>query len=187
MSVFQYGDVFPGFSDEDLNLADLANESASSDFGGLSDPELADILAGGTGHGDVLMNTPGGWMGAVNDALDSPLGKLATRAAPGLLGYLAAKKQTQPLQNASNQAIGAGAPSRARYEASFAPGFTMASDPGYSDALALTSKEVQHALSPGGNPVGSPNAWEQTQRDVSARLGLPHTYRLNADGCATSA
>ena len=66
-----------------------------------------------------------------------------------------------------------GAPSRARYEASFAPGFTMANDPGYTDALNQTTRSTLHGLSVAGNPADSPNAWNQTLMDVNQRFAYP--------------
>ena len=78
-----------------------------------------------------------------------------------------------------------GAPSRARYEGSYAPGFSMESDPGYTDALDQTTKSFLHKASANfGNPADSPNAWNQTLKDVNANFAYPAMldYRkLNAN------
>jgi hypothetical protein len=97
----------------------------------------------------------------------------AARGAPAALGAYGANQQAEAYKELSDKYMGLGAPSRDRYESSFQPGFTMASDPGYSDALAQTTKETLHQLSPGGNPAGSPNAWEQTLKDVNAKFAFP--------------
>ena len=74
-----------------------------------------------------------------------------------------------------------GAPSRARYEGSYAPGFSMESDPGYKDALDQTAKATLHGLSVNGNPAGSPNAWATTLKDLYEKTAYPalQTYRSN--------
>lgn len=115
---------------------------------------------------------------------------LGTAASTGL-GVAGSNQQAGALDALSRRYESYGAPSRARYEASFAPGFTMASDPGYSDALDQTTKAFLHKASIGGNPAGSPNAWEQTLKDVNSSFAFPalQAYRglnANAGGIAGS-
>ena len=109
-------------------------------------------------------------------------GELGLRALPGLLGAAGASKQASSLGGLATQFQAAGAPSRARYEASFAPGFTMANDPGYQDALDASSKATLHSLSVSGNPAGSPNAWAASLADNNAKFAYPalQTYRSQA-------
>ena len=91
-----------------------------------------------------------------------------------LLGYMGAREQRDMLRELSQQQMAFGAPSRARYEGSFAPGFTMGTEPGYSDALDLTTKSFLHKASmPFGNPADSPNAWTQTLKDVNSTFAYP--------------
>jgi hypothetical protein len=100
------------------------------------------------------------------------------------LGAYASNKQSQSLEDLANKYMDMGAPSRARYEGSFAPGFSMANDPGYSDALDQTTKSFLHKASIAGNPADSPNAWAQTLKDVNASFAYPAMmdYRkLNAN------
>jgi hypothetical protein len=112
------------------------------------------------------------------------------RAAPAALGVVGASQQQKALEEMAQKYLEFGAPSRARYEASFAPGFTMANDPGYKDALDATTKATLHRLSVNGNPAGSPNAWDQTLTDVNTKLALPalqnfRSTNANAGGIAT--
>src|SRR3990167_3363159 len=84
--------------------------------------------------------------------------ELLGRVAPAALGAYASNQQANSLENIANKYAEYGAPSRARYEGSFAPGFTMASDPGYQDALDQSASAAWRAGSMGGNPAGNPAA-----------------------------
>jgi hypothetical protein len=95
------------------------------------------------------------------------------QALPGLVGAYGANQQSKSLEALSREYMALGAPSRARFEASFQPGFSMANEPGYKDALDQTTKSFLHKASVGGNPAESPNAWEQTLKDVSANFAFP--------------
>lgn len=94
-------------------------------------------------------------------------------ALPGVLGAITSSQQASKLSDLAQQYSNYGAPSRARYEASFQPGFTMASDPGYQDALDSAGKTTLHALSVNGNPAGSPNAWAASQKDLYDKTAYP--------------
>jgi hypothetical protein len=122
-------------------------------------------------------------------ALQSIL-KAAGRAAPAALGVIGANRQANSLEALANKYLDMGAPSRARYEASFAPGFTLANEPGYMDALNQTSKATLHGLSVQGNPAGSPNAWNQTLSDINTKFSMPalqnfRNMNANAGGIAS--
>lgn len=108
------------------------------------------------------------------------------------LGAYASGRQADSLAALAEKYAGYGAPSRARYEGSFAPGFTMASDPGYKDALDQVTKSFLHKASIQGNPADSPNAWLQTLKDVNSQFAFPalQNYRqlnANAGGIASGA
>ena len=105
------------------------------------------------------------------------------RAAPAALGAYASNEQADAYSDLAERYMGLGAPSRARFEGSFAPGFTMANEPGYKDALDQTTKSFLHKASIAGNPADSPNAWMQTLSDVNSQFAFPalNEYRrLNA-------
>lgn len=78
-----------------------------------------------------------------------------------------------------------GQPSRDRYEASYAPGFTMEKDPGYTDAMAQASKATLHGLSVNGNPDGSPNAWAQTLKDLYDKTAYPALQQYRSNNATT--
>lgn len=116
--------------------------------------------------------------------------KAAGRAAPAVLGAVAANKQADSLGALAKQYMDLGAPSRARYEASFAPGFTMANDPGYQGALDQSAKATMHGLSVSGNPADSPNAWGKSLQDLYEKTAYPalqnfRNTNANAGGIAT--
>jgi len=84
------------------------------------------------------------------------------------------------LKSLADKADAYGAPSRARYEASYAPGFDLASaDPGYAGALDSASQGQMRALSTKGNPFGNPGGLIEAQKQVVNGTALPalNTYR----------
>ncbi len=123
--------------------------------------------AGGAAGGSALSRLLDGG-GTASDWLD-----LAGRLAPSVLGAYASNEQSKDLAALGDKYFNVGAPSRARYEASYAPGFSMAMDPGYTDALDQTTKSFLHKASITGNPADSPNAWQQTLKDVNSQLAYP--------------
>jgi hypothetical protein len=115
-------------------------------------------------------------------------GSLGTTA----LGVYGANRQAQSLRDLAGKYMEMGAPSRARYEGSFAPGFTMANDPGYTDALNQAAKGSLHGLSVNGNPADSPNAWNASLTDLYQKTAYPalQNYRginANAGGLSSFA
>lgn len=115
--------------------------------------------------------------------------RLLGTMGPAALGAYASNRQSQKLEDLAGKYMEFGAPSRARYEGSFDPSFTMMSDPGYKGALDDTTKAFLHKASIAGNPADSPNAWQQTLSDVNAKFAYPalQDYRrtnLGAGGLA---
>jgi len=134
--------------------------------------------AGGGAQGDSAISKILGGTATPADYLS-----VAGSALPGVLGALASGQQSSAQQDVANQYLSLSAPSRARFEASFAPGFSMTSDPGYQDALDQVTKAMLHKLSVTGNPAGSPNALQQILSDVNSQFAYPalQQYRqLNA-------
>jgi hypothetical protein len=104
----------------------------------------------------------------------------------GLLGYFGANQQSDAFQDVYNQQSAIGAPYRNLLQASYQPGFTMANEPGYKDALDLSTDSFLRAASAGrapgvggGNPMDNPGAWAETMKYVNSSLALPqlNTYR----------
>jgi hypothetical protein len=120
------------------------------------------------GVGGGATGTTGAATGGSALSLPSSEGVLAglARGLPGALGAVGAAYQANQYGNLANDYMAVGAPSRARFEASYAPGFSMENDPGYKDALDQAAKATLHGLSIGGNPAGSPNAWAQSLTDL---------------------
>lgn len=135
------------------------------------------ISSGLAGAGSAL--TPGYFAaeglgstgGGATSGLASSVGpgtglEMALRGLPGIVGAISANNQANKSDALAQQYMALGAPSRARFEASYAPGFSMESDPGYLDALNQASKASLHSLSVTGNPAGSPNAWAKSLSDL---------------------
>ena len=99
------------------------------------------------------------------------------RGIPGALGALGASQQADAIGELGNKYFGIGAPSRQRYEASFQPGFTMSSDPGYQDALDQATRAFTNRNSvgtgTGGVGTAGPNAWSQTLEDLNSKFAFP--------------
>ncbi len=95
-------------------------------------------------------------------------------AAPGLLGAYASNQQTNAYTDLANKQLAYGEPSRARFEASMAPGFDPNAIPGYSAALDNSANAILRKLSAtSGNPYGSPGALIEANKAVVSGTALP--------------
>lgn len=169
------------------NAADVATGAApaTTTLGGVT----SGLSGGGVLGAAALGLSAGAGQAAGSTALSRLLNGTATtedylslglKALPGVLGAVGANSSAKSLQELANRYSEYGGPSRARYEASYAPGFSMASDPGYTDALNQSAKASMHALSVNGNPGDSPNAWSQSLSDLYQKTAYPalQNYRL---------
>jgi hypothetical protein len=140
--------------------------------GAFASESLYPVVGGATAAGAA---SAGGGSGAdsLGSVFSGGLGSDLLRGIPGVLGALASNNQANNYRDLAEKYMSFGEPSRARYEASYQPGFTMANDPGYSDALGQTTKEFLHKASITGNPADSPNAWMQTLSDVNSKFAFP--------------
>jgi hypothetical protein len=96
------------------------------------------------------------------------------------LGMYGANQQAQSYENVANKFLDMGQPYRDRLNASYAPGFSMANQPDFMNALDLGSESVLKKLSAtGGNPYGNAGAMAEANKYVSGSLALPqlNTYR----------
>ena len=129
---------------------------------------------GYTPSGNDLLNAgAGGAAISGGGTADPTLGQVLGAVAPSVLGYVGSQDIADQQAQLAREYMALGAPSRSRYEASYAPDFTMANDPGYTDALNQTSKSVLHGLSAQGNPADSPNAWAQSLSDIYQQTAYP--------------
>lgn len=145
------------------------------------------FLSNGTSLLDVLKNGGSGLKSLLGgDGGDMSLLKLlGTLGATGL-GALGSYNQTQMLKDIADRYYNLGAPSRGRFEASFAPGFSMANEPGYAGALQATSDAVLRSLSAkGGNPYGNPAALEQANKYILNATALPALYQYRNQNAST--
>lgn len=157
--------TFPGESVTAGSATYPGGTMAASGAGSLLDYVPAQVKAmGGSAVGDWLKKNAGSLIAAG-------------------VGVYASNKQADSYEDLAREMMGYGAPSRGRYEASYRPGFSMMDDPGYKDALDMTTKSFLHKASVGGNPVDSPNAWNQTLMDVNSSFAYPALQeyrRMNA-------
>lgn len=106
--------------------------------------------------------------------------KVGGAVGPSLIGAYSANKQADAYRDQMDKYFGLGAPSRARFEGSFAPGFSMENEPGYKQALETAQDQFLRAASAGrasgvsrGNPFDNPGAWAETMKYVLGSTALP--------------
>lgn len=185
----------PGYSEADYTSPDgFSTNPSTADLGGNIDPNtgmpagngLMDQAAAMAKKYGMPILSAARMLGIDGKTIIGALG----RGAPAALGVIGANNQATSLKDLADKYMALGAPSRDRYEASFAPGFTMANDPGYTDALDMASKANLHGLSTQGNPALSPNAQSQNMSDLYMKTAYPalQNYRAtnsNAGGIST--
>lgn len=200
------GEMAGGFADPwDLmgNLDAYGLGSGGSSLGGLSPLDLEQMeLPGSVNHPGVTDFSPtrtidgmgvsglakflsqltgGDSQGGAGLFPNANLGSLLSGGLQGVLGYIGAKEQADALRDTQNQWLGLGAPSRARYEASFNPGFDIFSaDPAAQQAAQSSADATARAMSASfGNVFDQPHAQGQIFRGVLNQVALPqlNTYR----------
>ena len=139
--------------------------------------------AGATGLASLL-----GLTGTAATAVDA-LG----RAVPGLLGAYAASQQGDATKDLAakedariREFMAYGAPSRDRYEASFAPGFDIGKDPALRGAMDTASDTLLRRLSAnGGNPFGNPGGLIEANKSVLDSVALPYLQNYRNQNAST--
>lgn len=176
--------------------------SAGSGTAGISAGSASGALAPGYFAGETLYPVIGGTTAGVTGAAAAVGGgslisrllngtataddylNAAGRVAPSVLGAIASNRQAGDTQALADRFATYGAPSRARYEASMAPGFDPSTIPGYSGAVDTASKSLLARLSAtGGNPYGNPGGLIDANKQIIAGTALPAVQeyqRLNA-------
>ena len=115
------------------------------------------------------------------------------RAVPGLLGAYAASQQGDATKDLAakedariREFMAYGAPSRDRYEASFAPGFDIGKDPALQGAMDTTSDTLLRRLSAnGGNPFGNPGGLIEANKSVLDSVALPYLQNYRNQNAST--
>lgn len=109
---------------------------------------------------------------------------LGTLGATGL-GVYSANKQADSLSALADRNFAIGAPSRDRYEGSYAPGFTMANDPGYADSLDQAMQSYLRKASTGGNALSNPGVSAEALKYVTAGTAYPALQNYRNQNAAT--
>lgn len=179
-------------------------EAAAVSGGGLTAAQVAALGAGGELAAPVLGNTTNAYLNSgtigTNGALTAGAGTTATGsvlsrildgtataadwtslAGSGLsagLGVLGANQQADAYKDVADKYLALGAPYRDKLSASYAPGFSMADQPDFMNALNLSADAVARATSTKANTF-DPGAQMEMQKYVSGSLALPqlNTYR----------
>lgn len=98
---------------------------------------------------------------------------LGTVGATGL-GLAGANSQSNALKDVYNQQMSMGAPYRDMLAQSYQPGFSMANQPDFQNALNIGADAAARATSAKvGNPVDNPGAYAEMQKYISGSLALP--------------
>jgi hypothetical protein len=115
------------------------------------------------------------------------------RAIPGLVGAFAANQQGDAISELGakedarvREFMKYGAPSRDRYEASFAPGFDVAGITGLQGAMDTAGDTLLRRLSAkSGNPYGDPGGLAEVQNYITGNLALPALQNYRNQNAAT--
>lgn len=133
---------------------------------------------GGTAAGVVGGNALSRSLGLGQGATDAlSIGGSLLGAGLGLYG---AGQQANAYGDIANKFLDMGAPYRGLLADSYKPGFSMANQPDFMNALDIGSQAAARATSAkAGNPVGNPGAYADMQKYISGSLALPqlNTYR----------
>lgn len=90
------------------------------------------------------------------------------------LGIYAGNQQADATSALGDRILNMGAPSLARYEASFQPGFNLWEQPGYGDALNTSWETgLRRASASAGNPLDNPGVMGELNKNIMGTLGLP--------------
>lgn len=168
------------------------------------------LSGGGLTGGEFLGGATGGEVagGATGGALSGAGGTAVAGAAPGatsalgrilggnatsddwlsvigaggssLLGVLGSNAQADAYGDVAQQYLGLGAPFREKLLQSYAPGFSMADQPDFQNALDIGAQAAARATSArSGNPLDNPGAYAEMQKYITGSLALPqlNTYR----------
>jgi hypothetical protein len=107
--------------------------------------------------------------------------KAAGSIAPGILGMIGANQQSNTLQGISDKYLAMGAPFRDRLEQTFQPGYSLMNEPGFKDALDVSSQGVLRNLSAkAGNPYENPGSVSEAQKYVTGSLALPQLNTMRS-------
>lgn len=151
-----------------------AATAAGAGAAGVGATKLSDIANGNVGLSDIAGNATLG-----------DLGKVAGTVGATAASVLANQQIADMYKGLADQYIGFGAPSRSRYEASFAPGFDITQDPALKSAMDASASSVLRGLSTQGNPYGNPGALAEANKYVLSNVALPYLNQYRNQNAAT--
>ena len=114
-----------------------------------------------------------------NSSTADNLSLLGNLAGTGL-GLLGARQQSRAMGDIASQYLNMGAPYRSLLQQSYQPGFSMANQPDFQNAMDVGAQAAARATSAKvGNPVDNPGAYAEIQKYITGSLALPqlNTYR----------
>lgn len=155
----------------------------------------AGFMGGATG-GEIAGGATGGALsgaGGATQGATTALGRILSGKATNddwaqvlgaggssLLGVLGSNAQADAYGDVAQQYLGLGAPFREKLLQSYQPGFSMADQPDFQNALDVGAQAAARATSARvGNPVDNPGAYAEMQKYITGSLALPqlNTYR----------
>ncbi len=143
-----------------LTAAQLMGGVSDASWGANAASSLGKLFSGDAGASDYL--------------------KLGGNLLGAGLGAVGASKQADAYGDVANKFMDMGAPYRGLLAQSYQPGFSMANQPDFMNALDVGSQAAARATSAkSGNPVQNPGAYAEMQKYISGSLALPqlNTYR----------
>jgi hypothetical protein len=155
-------------------------------------PKIKNAITVDPATGKLMFS--GGLTSAAGGAATSAIGKIlsgkataddylkaAGAIAPGILGMIGANQQSNTLQGISDKYLAMGAPFRDRLEQTFQPGYSLMNEPGFKDALDVSSQGVLRNLSAkAGNPYENPGSVSEAQKYVTGSLALPQLNTMRS-------
>lgn len=174
------------------SLAGITNAGATAAGVGTGGSILGGMTASGLGSAASTAASTGSIIDKIvnGTATTADYLKAGVSALPGLLGAYGASQQASALSDLADKYYNAGAPSRARYEASMTPGFDPTTIPGYSGALDSASGAILSKLSTQGNPYGNPGGLIEANKAIVNGTALPavqnyQSLNANAGGISS--
>lgn len=156
-------------------VAGPAAAAATAAGAGIGATKLSDVLSGDVGIGDLAGQL------TLSDA-----GKIAGTGLATVGSVLAQQDIANKQDALAREYMGFGAPSRARYEASFAPGFDItAADPAFKGALDASTDSLLRKGSVGGNPYGNPGVLAEILKYTTGNVALPYLKDYRNQNAAT--
>jgi hypothetical protein len=157
--------------------ASVAADQISQNLGGNSQGGSGNNTNGGQNLFDLLNR------GSGDSSLANLLGGLGSTA----LGVYSADKMADAYKDIAGkedarirEMMGFGAPSRARFEASFRPDFDIMSIPGLKPAMDTSTQTLMRQLSTKGNPFGQPGGLAEALKYVTGSVALPAVQNYQA-------